>query len=382
MLHIAQSVKRYKTFCLYRKAILLKCKYLRGKLMKMKRLSFLLALPLLISCSNGANATLEDYISKITKSTDEFVVCTLSDIHLSSLSTVDEELAYLEKCVYSKGKLEATNEKPDLIVLDGDVFMDTNKKVVDRFFSWIDSLNIPFAYTYGNHDLQNEYSNTYIDRKLKACKNSVLKNPIDNVYGDANYVVNMNKGNETLWQVYVFDSNTYYGFDYDVVHDDQIKWFADEADLAGNIPNIAFMHVPFEEFEEAWNELCDGKQGGGLDKNGNAYYMGEGVSNGYRENDLYETMQKHNTKGVICGHDHINNTDWHYNKNGNGEIRLIYTEKSGRGIYHDTRMMGAMFVTLQSDGEFDLLRTSVKYATDTVEEISSEMLASFPWMKA
>lgn len=354
--------------------------------MKIKHLSFLLIAPLLAGCANGAVASLSDYETIISKTTDEFVVCSLGDIHLSSLSTVDEELAYLEKCVYSKGKLEGTNEKPDLIVLNGDVFMDTNKDVVNRFFKWIDSLNIPFAYTYGNHDLQNSYSNRYIDNVLKKCTNSVLKNPVDNVYGDANYYINMKKGNDLLWQVFVLDSNTYYGFDYDVVHDDQIEWFEQVTDSVKTgstyVPNVVYMHVPFEEFNEAWQELGDGKQGGGIDKNGDAFYMGEGVSNGYRENGLYESMQVHGTKGVIVAHDHINNTDWHYNKDGKGEVRLIYGEKSGRGIYHDTRMMGAMFTTLLPDGTFDLLRTSVKYATDTVEEITPQMLSEFPWIDA
>lgn len=354
--------------------------------MKNKYLSFLLIAPFLVGCASGVTASLDDYKSEITKSTDEFVICALEDIHLSNLSTVDGELAYLEKCVYSKGKLEGTGEKPDLIVLNGDVFMDTNKNVVKRFFNWIDSLNIPFAYTYGNHDLQNAYSNMYIDNVLKGCKNSVLKNPKDDVYGDANYFINMKKGSEVLWQVFVFDSNTYYGFDYDVVHDDQIAWFESVTDSyktgSNYIPNIAFMHVPFEEFDEAWQELGGGKMGGGLDKNGDAFYMGEEVSNGYRENGLYESMQVHGTKGVVCAHDHINNTDWHYNKDGKGEIRLIYGEKSGRGIYHDTRMMGALFTTLYNDGTFDLLRTSVKYATDTVEEITPQMISEFPWIDA
>lgn len=355
--------------------------------MRTKQFSLLLVVPFLIGCAKGVTASLDDYLNEITKSTDEFVVCSLQDIHLSNLSTVDDELAYLEKAVYSKGKLEGTNEKPDLIVLNGDTFMDTNKNTVNRFFKWIDSLDIPFAYTYGNHDLQNSYSNTFIDRTVKACKNSVLLNPEDNVYGDANYVINMKKGNNTLWQVFVFDSNTYYGFDYDVVHDDQIKWFADETEYAKQknggvaIPNVCYMHIPFEEFDEAWQELGDGQLGGHLDKNGDAFYMAEPVSKGYRDNNLYETMQEHYTRGVICAHDHINNTDWHYNKGGKGMVRLVYGEKSGHGIYHDERIMGAMFTTLLPDGTFDILRTSVKYTTDTVEEISTEMLSKLPFEK-
>lgn len=349
--------------------------------MKIKFLPLLALLPLTIGCANGIDVDFKDYIDTLYVSDiSSFTICNLQDMHLSVTSNLDKEFKYFEKVINSNGV------KPNLITLNGDIFMDANQIVVNKFCKWIDGLNIPFAYTYGNHDLQGQYGNMYIDSQIKKCKNSLLINPrSDKVYGDANYVIDIREGNKSLstlkWQVVIFDSNNYEGFDYDVVHDDQIEWFkniTEQPEYAG-IPNLTFMHIPFEEFVEAWEELGDRKLGGYLDKNGDPFYMGEETCNGYRENDLYETMQTHRTKGVICGHDHINNTDWHYNKGNNGEIRLIYGEKTGHGIYHDTRIMGGIFITLSDSDTFTMTRKGVNYENDTIIDIDADYIQSLKW---
>ena len=216
----------------------------------------------------------------------------------------------------------------------------------------------------------------------------MLINPWDDdVYGEANYVINVNEGSEgssTLkWQVYIVDSNNYANLDYDKVHDDQIEWFRKETDygksIAGDyVPNLTFMHIPFEEFDEAWEEKAGHKQGGGTDSDGYAYYMGEQVSCSSQTNDFYETMQERNTKGVIVAHDHINLTDWHYNKDNKGEIRLIYGLKTGHGIYHDERIMGASFYTLKDDGTFTNERYGVDYNLD-VKLIDDAYISQMAW---
>ena len=355
--------------------------------MKIRNLSLLALVPILIGCSKGIELSPEKYIRDVyvDGSVDDYVICNLQDLHLSTLSILDKEFDYFEKVINAKGV------KPNLIVLNGDVFMDANKTIVNEFFKWLDGLNIPFVYTYGNHDLQGQYSSRYIDGVIKKCKNNYFFNDFnDNVYGDANYVLNICEGTPAVkflkWQIYVFDSNNYHGFDYDIIHQDQVDWFVRENEYTRDnnsgisVPNLVFAHIPTEEFVEAWQK-AGGKFGGGFEaESGSYYYMGEAPCNGYAENDLYEKMQTHHTKGFICGHDHVNCTDFRYNKDGNGEIRLIYGLKTGRALYHDPRLMGGTFITLSSGTTFTLERYGVNYEGETFE-ITNEYLSGLEYEK-
>lgn len=344
---------------------------------RFKKIIPLTLISLLTSCSTITNPPLEDYISELLYK-ENFTILSLNDIHLSVLTDLDEEYEHLTNVIYAREKafnLSKEEAKPDLIVLNGDTFMDVNSYVVDSFFNFIDSFNIPFAYTYGNHDLQGLYSNKYIDSVVKKCRNSVLKNPKDNVYGNSNYVINLKENNETKWQIYVMDSNTYFGMNYDVIHDDQIEWYKNEIRLANNltndinksstdlIPSLAYFHIPLEEFEEAWDDVNRTVSG----KSGDSVWRMEessGVAYGYRSNLLFETMNSfRSTRGIICGHDHINYSDFHYTKGENDDfpIRLIYGLKSTKGIYHDDFLMGGTFITLNDDKTFTLNPIQVTY---------------------
>jgi len=317
-------------------------------------------------------------------SNGEFVVCSFNDCHLSVLTDLEESFAYYEKCLYAKGK------KADLLVLNGDIFMTADKNIVDRFFSWLDSIDIPFAFTYGNHDLQGHYSRYYIDSVIKKSKNSMVSNPLDDdVYGDCNYAINLlNSSNKVSWQLYFFDSNNYAGKKYDHIHDDQVEWYEkmvnDNTSLNGALsPSLTWFHIPFEEFNEAWE--IKGKKNYGYDDEANksgAYIMMEGkVSSSSEESLLFEKMQELGAnKGVVVGHDHINNTDWSYTKDNSKEpIRLIYAEKTGKStIYYDEYMMGCTYFTFK-DGEttFKMDRYHLGYGDDSPTLISDEDLYQY-----
>lgn len=368
-----------------------------------KNCSFFLMVGLLTSCQVQPNKVeLKDYIDESLSFKENFTICSLNDIHLSFLSDLKTDFEYLETVIYSRCQTEGLTKdeaKPDMLVLNGDVFMDANKRTVTEFFKFIDSLNIPFAYTYGNHDLQGLYGETFIDSQIKKCKNSLLKNPKDNVFGDSNYVVNIKDGVNTKWQIYMFDSNTYANFAYDNIHEDQIEWYKKQIRLANGleenvnnvtsnstIPSLAYFHIPLEEFEEAWEEngrTVSGKNGASV------WRMEEGIGNGGKTNSLFETMTDfRSTVGVICAHDHINNSDFHYSKPGlvntkdshveDFPIRLIYGEKSSRNIYHNPFLMGGVFVTLSDmDNTFKLKRIHVDYDLNAREFLDEDLVRGY-----
>ena len=355
--------------------------------MKNAQKIFLLGLVgVLSACAKGVHCDSDAY-RNVMDYKEHFEVCCLSDIHLSLISDTDYEFNYLKHVIYSKVLLENVNldietaskeelkpYAPDVIVLNGDVFQTGDKSLATRFFSWIDTLDIPFAYTYGNHDLHALYGQKFVEKQLMKCKNSLLKNPNDDVFGNANYFVDLKQGNEVKWQLYILDSNTYYGLDYDVVHDDQIEWYKSMVLEANKAPNLTFFHIPFEEFEEAWNTLFYGRKHG-YDGTSDCWMEDTGVAKGYRDNDFFETMEELGaTKGVICAHDHTNNTDFHFSKNGGDPIRLIYGTKTGHGIYHDKRIMGGDFYILNNDGTFSRRRVNVQYDSFDAFVMDSEYI--------
>ncbi len=351
--------------------------------MKKKYLPLLMVLASsLTSCATLKSYPLETYHQNLTGFEDQYRVCVLSDIHLSILSDMAYECDYLKHVIYSEAILDGKDVDalsdteleayaPKVIILDGDVFQTIDKSVVDRFFDWIDTLGIPFAFTYGNHDYHGLYGFRYIDQKIKKCQNSLLINPVDDdVFGESNYVLNLYDGTNLKWQLFIFDSNDYYRLDYDIIHEDQVKWYENQVNWAKAqagqvVPSIAYFHIPIEEFEEAWSLESDGT----LSKHPNSTFAGynpkstwamldTGVARGYKSNDLYEKAQElKSTKAFVVGHDHTNNTDFYYNKDNNGAIRLVYTTKTGHGIYHDTRIMGCNFIYLNASatGETDPL---------------------------
>lgn len=368
----------------------------------MKKVTPLLSILLLGSLCSCSMMNKHHELSEYQRSVsyrEGFNVLQLTDIHLSVLSDLDVEFDYLKTVIYANAKLagldpltasdtQLKEHAPDVIVITGDTFQTGNKIIVDSFFKWIDSLNIPFAFTYGNHDYHGLYGEYYVDSKVKECKNSLLVNFEDDVFGQANYVIDVKDGNAIKWQLYVVDSNDYRYLDYDIIHDDQVKWYEDQVKDAkarnggATVPSMMFFHVPTEEFMEAWNLCTDNKQDLAMngkvptgEVEGSIFYMGDDcVSSGYRENDLFETAQRlGSTKAMMVGHDHTNNTDFHYNKDGNGMIRLIYGTKSGHGIYHDPRIMGGNFLYLAEDGNVDaseafyLKRINVNYDYEVFE---------------
>lgn len=351
---------------------------------------------LLCSCApSNIHYETEDY-KTVLNWKEGFTICQLNDLHLSTSSNLNQEFEYFRKVIFSN-----VGTTPDLIILDGDTFMDANREIVDKTIAFFDSLNIKYAFAYGNHDLQGFYSSDYINQALLSAKNSVYKNPnnrgLDDVYGRSNYFVDLRDKdtNELKWQIFILDSNTYYNTSYDVIHDDQVEWYKrclieengyDIDTLDVNTINdttfaksLAFFHIPTFDFKNAIDDFK------AVSPNSKTYLddycdVRESISlgnNPTQNGNIVEVMQQYkSTVGIGVGHDHINNTDIHYQGVTDWPIRLIYGMKTGRGIYHDEDIIGGCFYTLHENktqnnvnGElrdvyFDLQMIHVSYSSD------------------
>ena len=101
---------------------------------------------------------------------------------------------------------------------------------------------------------------------------------------------------------------------YDCIHDEQVKWYEDvvkftkENNGGTNVHSVAFFHIPFPEFETAW-ELS--KAGSSeveviIPQTDKSEY--EGVAAPKINTKLFDKMvELGSTNAVFCAHDHKNN---------------------------------------------------------------------------
>lgn len=345
---------------------------------------------LLCSCSTsgGVRYEIDEYKTDLVWK-EGFTICQLNDLHLSTLSNLDEEFDYYKQLVKSNdGAL------PDFIVLNGDTFMDANQRIVDRTVEFFDDLGVSYAFTYGNHDTQGFYSDNYINKKLLESDVSVYKNPNsqgkDDVFGNSNYFVNLMDGSDLKWKLVFMDSNSYYDWDYDAIHDDQIDWYEQailESSGYKEIPavvdentfakSLLFIHIPTPEFQDEITKFENANPGAKI-KDDEYCDVRESVSSGVNKHsnkNILDTIQEYkSTVSIGVGHDHTNNTDLLYEKDSGWPVHLICGMKSSQGIYHNKDIMGAAFYTLHStkrvnsfsnDVYFDLKFVSLQYKEDS-----------------
>lgn len=294
-----------------------------------------------------------------------------------------------------------TAEKPDLVIITGDISYPVpfqagtfnNKNGAKIFATLMESLGVYWVPVYGNHDTEaysfysrEQLSEFYESDKLNYC---LFKAGDKDVDGSGNSAILVKNSDGIITQsLFLFDSHSYTDGDYfgamwkyDNIHENQIEWYKklvtefsnqnavaiantyiDEEEKAeatkkfGTVPSLAFYHIPSEEYRLAWNEYCDN---GRKDTENVKYYYGTAgeskkvVYCGVHPDNLFETMQElGSTKGIFCGHDHLNNFSLDYKG-----IRLTYGLSidylAYSGIYKLGSQRGCTLITISPDGTFD-----------------------------
>lgn len=353
-----------------------------------KYTSFTMLGLLLCSCSSGAPIRYETeaYVKELPWK-ENFLVCQLGDLHISRLTNFDHEFDWCKKVIYSKG------QTPDLIVLNGDIFMNANKDGVRRTFSFFDSLKIPYVFNYGNHDLEGSYHQNFIEQVISEssyCLNP--STPNDDVFGRSNFVINLNKDNELKYQIFIVDSNSYIYDAYDHIHQDQIDWYErtllethgfDSAPV--NIDedtftkSLFFCHIPIREFETAYIDFENNNPNTKV--NGDNFCDSrEGIGSGKKETELMNVINKYKaTTMVASNHYHENIFDlWYYHNDSTWPVRLIFGFKSGNACYHNEDLIGGTFYTLYEDAKKSAHGNDL-YFKDTMMYVPYEGEAQIVW---
>lgn len=293
-----------------------------------------------------------------------------------------------------------TAEKPDLVIITGDISYPVpfqagtfnNMNGAKIFASLMETLGVYWVPLYGNHDTEaysfysrEQLSEFYGGDDLKYCLFQSGEKEVDG-YGNSAILVKNSKGVITQ-SLFLFDSHSYTDGDYfgalwkyDSIHENQIEWYknlvtdfnAQNADAIekgyvteeekaealknfGTVPSLAFYHIPSEEFLTAWKEYCaNGRQDTEDVKwiYGTAGEGGRVICCGTHPDNLFETMQElGSTKGIFCGHDHLNNFSLDYKG-----IKLTYGYSIDYLAYFGLDKMGTQrgctLITVSPDGKF------------------------------
>lgn len=316
----------------------------------------------LCSCgNNGVHHQEKDYMIDMDY-VDDFKILQLTDLHLGQKDDLDLHFDFID--------LTIKDANPNFIVITGDVFTFANRRVMKTVFDFFDSYQIPWGVTWGNHDEQCDFSINYMTGELNKrrekdtyCKFIDIQK--DDVFGYANYVINLKQGNDIKYQLYMLDSNRYYygsymGYDY--IHEDQIKWYEDMVNYSKTlnnnaiVPSIAFFHIPVPEFKVAYDLYEKDPTNADIQ-----YFYGErretecppDINTGFFD----KVVELGSTKGIFVGHDHVNNYDIAYKG-----VRLVYGVKSTDRIYYDPDVIGGLTITIKNDSSFECNRIYHSYA--------------------
>ena len=243
-----------------------------------------------------------------------------------------------------------TYEKPDLVVLTGDMVYPVpfqggtfnNEISTKLLITLLETLGVYYAPLFGNHDTE-AYSTHTRDQigdvwSSDELKYSLFKKGPEDIDGVGNYIIKTKNSQGIVKNaLFCIDSNEYakddllgIGGNYDNIHENQIEWYrakVNEIHAANTAINpaepmftsLAFFHIPLEEFGIAWEEY----KAVGADTENVKYISGEHrertCSSPFSDN-FFETVEElGSTKALFCGHDHVNNGVIEYKG-----VKLVY----------------------------------------------------------
>lgn len=266
----------------------------------MRRISIAL---LMITLFVGSLANEKSSAVKLKfNSQGQFKIVQFTDIHFNYNTPRSDSVLTLIKTILAE-------EKPDLVVITGDVVCSKNTRLawLQVTQPFIDA-KTPWTVTLGNHDDEGELTRKQIIdliRKLPYCV--TIKGPA-NINGCGNYIVNIHgsQSSKTAALLYCVDSNAY-SFnadisDYDWIKADQIDWYRKKSEKLtkanGNnpYPALAFFHIPIPEYKEI------------LTKRTTAGASMEFPTSPRINSGMFTAMiEKKDVMGVFVGHDHDDN---------------------------------------------------------------------------
>ncbi len=166
-------------------------------------------------------------------------------------------------------------EEPDLLVFTGDQLTDffpgANvkglKKCLSNLFDIIDTYDIPFIVTFGNHD--HDYDDRWpVEEQLafyQQYENCIVPENRHNA-GTYNVPIKSSDGKSIAFNIYMMDTNNKRADSdlltgYEGVYPEQVEWYkqtSDELKAANGgkvVPSLLFQHIPVKEIYQLLEEV-------------------------------------------------------------------------------------------------------------------------------
>ena len=273
----------------------------------------------------------------------DFKILNLADIHFSDYGY----RAFYSISVEAKIRALCEKEKPDLIILSGDfVCSDYNEYSIRRLADLMQSLEIPFAFVFGNHDREGNCDGNYLSDRLLACPNCIFAKG-DERMGQGNYIIKIkNPDNSLAHAIFMMDSHS------SIPNALQLQWLEKGAKELKNeygeaISASVFEHIPLPEYDLAYEQAVNAKEEYDLKGEKNEKICCQRDENGLAQSsEMFEKIKQSGIiKNVFCSHDHMN--DFSLNYEG---IRLTYCMKIGKCSGYQPGFDGATVINIGSNG--------------------------------
>lgn len=284
-----------------------------------------------------------------------FKILQLTDLHLPADGPEAER-------AFARFRYLVTEERPDLIVLTGDlVTAIPSGDMIRRLVDSLDVLGTPWAAVYGNHDAERKLTRAEMSALYVAGRCSV------NRLNDAGELADLelpvfscgaSDGQDAPFYVYCMDSGDYAWVGgkryYAAFQTAQVQWLRDcvaaRTGADGQVaPSLAFFHIPLREYIDAWSTRDDPRKGN-ADTKATEGIRGEDVACGALNTGMFAAMQQGGSViGVSAGHDH--DSDFvaiHYG------IALCYGRFSGtNNTYNHLPPGGRLFLLREGERGFE-----------------------------
>ena len=262
--------------------------------------------------------------------------------------------------------------RPDLITVSGDLSWAGDDFAYDMLADLLDSLQIPWAPVWGNHD--NQKGEAYIRgvaHRYKTHPFCVYEDGPTEL-GNGNYVIRITEDGRTVCALFMLDTHDREPYvnesgeteeAWSKLRPCQLEWIEEvcrQLKQEGCGDAMIIQHIPIYGYRTA--SLAAYKDG--LDHRGltvaasletdcwNTGYedsigvQHEGVASYPADEGALEAVKRTGiVKHILAGHDHINN--WIIRYDG---IRMIYALKTGAGCYWEPSLNGGTVIKIGTDG--------------------------------
>jgi Icc-related predicted phosphoesterase len=252
-----------------------------------------------------------------------FKIVQFTDTHIQYDSYRSDSVLVLMKTVIER-------EKPNLVVVTGDVVgSDNRKKAWLKLAQVMIDAKVPWAAMLGNHDAEYEIDKEETMKTIVGLPYNLTISGPKEIAGKGNYVLEIqsSKSQKTAALCYVLDSEEKpLPYVYEFMDESQVQWYKKQSaeytrqNGGTPLPALAFFHIPFPEFKQV------------VDKPTTVGMNLESMSSaGSKTSNLFDAMQERkDVMGVFVGHEHNNNYIGVLN-----DICLGFGQITGRQVYGD-----------------------------------------------